>query len=210
MPFSLPELPYSYDALAPYMSRETLEFHHDKHHLAYVNNGNNLMKGTEFESKPLEDVVKSSFYGNPGLFNNAGQHYNHVHFWKWMKPGRRRQDAGQSGKADHRRSRIGGEDEGGLHPGRRHPVRLRLVLARSQLRQDRGDENAERRKPAGPWREADPRLRRVGALLLYRLPQPAPRLSQGVRRSSGQLGICRRNVLGGAMSGSAVCGAVSA
>jgi len=87
MPFSLPELPYSYDALAPYMSRETLEFHHDKHHLAYVNNGNNLMKGTEFEGKPLEDVVKSSFYANPALFNNAGHHYNHVHFWKWMKPG---------------------------------------------------------------------------------------------------------------------------
>src|SRR5262249_5555416 len=87
MPFSLPELPYAYDALAPYMSRETLEFHHDKHHLAYVNNGNNLMKGTEFESKPIEEVVKSSFYANPGLFNNAGQHYNHVHFWKWMKPG---------------------------------------------------------------------------------------------------------------------------
>ena len=87
MPFSLPELPYSYDALAPYMSRETLEFHHDKHHLAYVNNGNNLMKGTEFEGKPLEDAVKSSFYANPALFNNAGQHYNHVHFWKWMKPG---------------------------------------------------------------------------------------------------------------------------
>jgi len=87
MPFSLPEIPYSYDALAPYMSQETLEFHHDKHHLAYVNNGNNLMKGTEFEGKPLEDVVKSSFYANPALFNNAGQHYNHVHFWKWMKPG---------------------------------------------------------------------------------------------------------------------------
>jgi len=52
-----------------------------------VNNGNNLMKGTEFEGKPLEDVVKSSFYANPGLFNNAGQHYNHLHFWKWMKPG---------------------------------------------------------------------------------------------------------------------------
>ena len=51
MPFSLPELPYAYDALAPYMSRETLEFHHDKHHLAYVNNGNNLMKGTEFEGQ---------------------------------------------------------------------------------------------------------------------------------------------------------------
>jgi hypothetical protein len=87
MPFSLPELPYSYDALAPYMSRETLEFHHDKHHLAYVNNGNNLTKGTEFENRPLEDVVKSSYFGNPALFNNAGQHYNHIHFWKWMKPG---------------------------------------------------------------------------------------------------------------------------
>ncbi|MGA9322730.1 MAG: superoxide dismutase [Xanthobacteraceae bacterium] len=86
MPFSLPELPYPYDSLAPYMSRETLEFHHDKHHLAYVNNGNNLMKGTEFEGKPVEDVVKSSFFGNPALFNNAGQHYNHSHFWKWMKP----------------------------------------------------------------------------------------------------------------------------
>ena len=86
MPFSLPELPYPHDALAPTMSRETLEFHHDKHHLAYVNNANNLMKGTEFEGKPVEDVVKSSFFGNPALFNNAGQHYNHTHFWKWMKP----------------------------------------------------------------------------------------------------------------------------
>ena len=66
MPFALPELPYAYDALAPFMSRETLEFHHDKHHLAYVNNANNLMKGTEFEGRPLEDVVKSSFFGNPG------------------------------------------------------------------------------------------------------------------------------------------------
>ena len=87
MPFALPELPYAYDALAPFMSRETLEFHHDKHHLAYVNNANNLMKGTEFEGRPLEDVVRSSYFGNPGLFNNAGQHYNHIHFWNWMKPG---------------------------------------------------------------------------------------------------------------------------
>ena len=50
MSFSLPELPYAYDALAPYMSRETLEYHHDKHHLAYVNNANNLAKGTEWEN----------------------------------------------------------------------------------------------------------------------------------------------------------------
>lgn len=86
MSFSLPDLPYAYDALAPYMSRETLEYHHDKHHLAYVNNGNNLLKGTDWEGKPLEDVVVGSFGKNTGLFNNAGQHYNHLHFWKWMKP----------------------------------------------------------------------------------------------------------------------------
>ena len=64
MSFILPELPYSYDALAPYMSRETLEYHHDKHHLAYVNNANNLIKGTEFEGKSLEDIVKGSFGKN--------------------------------------------------------------------------------------------------------------------------------------------------
>ncbi len=87
MSFSLPDLPYSYDALAPYMSRETLEYHHDKHHLAYVNNGNNLLRDTEWEGKSLEDIVKGSFGKNAGLFNNAGQHYNHLHFWKWMKPG---------------------------------------------------------------------------------------------------------------------------
>ena len=86
MAFTLPELPYAYDALGPYMSKETLEFHHDKHHQAYVTNGNNLLKGTEFEDKPLEEVVKGSFGKNAGLFNNAGQHFNHIHFWKWMKP----------------------------------------------------------------------------------------------------------------------------
>jgi Fe-Mn family superoxide dismutase len=86
MTFSLPDLPYSHDALAPYMSRETLEYHHDKHHLAYVNNGNNLLKGSEWEAKSLEEVVKGSFGKNPGLFNNAGQHFNHTHFWLWMKP----------------------------------------------------------------------------------------------------------------------------
>jgi superoxide dismutase, Fe-Mn family len=86
MAFSLPDLPYPHDALAPIMSKETLEYHHDKHHLAYVNNGNNLLKGTEWEGKSLEEVVKGSHGKNAGLFNNAGQHYNHIHFWKWMKP----------------------------------------------------------------------------------------------------------------------------
>ena len=86
MSFELPPLPYPYDALQPYMSKETLEFHHDKHHQAYVTTGNNLMKGTEFEGKSVEDVVKGAYGKNQPLFNNAGQHYNHIHFWKWMKP----------------------------------------------------------------------------------------------------------------------------
>ena len=86
MAFQLPDLPYAHDALGPYMSKETLEYHHDKHHLAYVNNGNNLLKGTEWENKSLEEIVKGSFGKNASLFNNAGQHYNHLHFWKWMKP----------------------------------------------------------------------------------------------------------------------------
>ena len=86
MSFTLPELPYAYDALQPYMSKETLEFHHDKHHNAYVTAGNNLLKGTEFEGKSVEEVVKASYGKNQPLFNNAGQHYNHIHFWQWMKP----------------------------------------------------------------------------------------------------------------------------
>ena len=86
MAFELPELPYAKDALAPFMSAETLEFHHDKHHQAYVTNGNKLLEGSGLEGKSLEDVVKESFGKNAGLFNNAGQHYNHIHFWKWLKP----------------------------------------------------------------------------------------------------------------------------
>ena len=87
MSFTLPELPYAYDALAPHMSRETLEYHHDKHHKAYVDNGNKLLVGSGLEGKSLEEIVKGSFGKNAGLFNNAAQHYNHMHFWKWMKAG---------------------------------------------------------------------------------------------------------------------------
>lgn len=87
MAFELPALPYDYEALAPFMSRETLELHHDKHHQAYVTNGNKLLEGSGLEGKSLEDVVKESYGKNQGLFNNAGQHYNHIHFWKWMKKG---------------------------------------------------------------------------------------------------------------------------
>ena len=108
MTFTLPNLPYAHDALAPYMSKETLEFHHDKHHQAYVTNGNNAIKGTEFEGKSLEEIVKASFGKNPAVFNNAGQHYNHLHFWNWMKPN------GGGSKLPGRLEKKITEDLGGL------------------------------------------------------------------------------------------------
>lgn len=87
MTFKLPELPYAYDALQPYMSAETLQYHHDKHHQAYVDNGNKLIVGSGLEGKSIEEICVAAFNGkNAGLVNNIGQHYNHIHFWNWMKP----------------------------------------------------------------------------------------------------------------------------
>ena len=87
MALELPSLPYDYDALAPFMSRETLEFHHDKHHQAYVTNGNKALEGSPLAGKSLEEICKAAYADkNAALINNVGQHYNHMHFWKWMKP----------------------------------------------------------------------------------------------------------------------------
>ena len=88
MSFELPSLPYANDALAPHMSSETLDFHHGKHHQTYVTNLNNLLKDHELQSSSLEDiVVKSSKDASmAGIFNNAGQHWNHILFWQCMKP----------------------------------------------------------------------------------------------------------------------------
>ena len=83
MEHQLPPLPYPHDALAPHISKETLEYHHDKHHAAYVTNLNNLQKGTEFENMTLEEIVKKA---SGGIYNNAAQVWNHTFFWNCMKP----------------------------------------------------------------------------------------------------------------------------
>ena len=83
MEHALPTLPYELDALAPNISKETLEFHYGKHHQTYVTNLNNLQKGTEFESMSLEDIVKKS---SGGIFNNAAQVWNHTFYWNGLKP----------------------------------------------------------------------------------------------------------------------------
>ena len=92
MAFSLPDLPYPHDALASKgMSRETLEFHHDIHHKAYVDNGNKLIAGTEWENKSLEEIITGTYQpgavAQSGIFNNISQLWNHNEFWQMMTPG---------------------------------------------------------------------------------------------------------------------------
>lgn len=79
----LPPLPFAYDSLEPFISTQTLTFHHDKHHASYVNNVNNLKKDTEFENKTLEEIIMTS---KGGLFNNAAQVYNHTFYWDCLTP----------------------------------------------------------------------------------------------------------------------------
>lgn len=83
MSFELPALPYAKDALAPHISAETLEYHYGKHHQTYVTNLNNLIKGTDFEGKTLEEIVRSS---DGGVFNNAAQVWNHTFYWHCLAP----------------------------------------------------------------------------------------------------------------------------
>lgn len=83
MTHQLPPLPYAMDALAPHISKETLEYHYGKHHQTYVTNLNNLIPGTEFESASLEDIVLKS---SGGIFNNAAQVWNHTFYWHSLSP----------------------------------------------------------------------------------------------------------------------------
>ncbi len=88
MTFQLPKLDYSKSSLSPHMSEETLDLHHGKHHQTYITNLNNLIKDSGLENSSLEEIVKktSADSSKIGIFNNAGQHWNHILFWKCMKP----------------------------------------------------------------------------------------------------------------------------
>jgi Fe-Mn family superoxide dismutase len=83
MEHQLPELPFAKDALAPHISAETLEYHHGKHHKAYVTKLNDQIKGTKFETMELEEIIKNS---EGGIFNNAAQTWNHTFFWNCLTP----------------------------------------------------------------------------------------------------------------------------
>ncbi|KTD38496.1 superoxide dismutase, iron [Legionella nautarum] len=84
MAFTLPPLPYAKNALAPYISEETLEYHYGKHHNAYVTNLNKLVAGTEYENLSLEEIIKKT--GSGGIFNNAAQTWNHTFYWHCLSP----------------------------------------------------------------------------------------------------------------------------
>jgi superoxide dismutase, Fe-Mn family len=114
---------------------------HDKHHLAYVNNANNLINGTEYEGKSLEDAVKGSFGRNAALY--VGQHYNHIHFWKWMKAG-----GGGDKIPGNLEEKIVSDLESVAKMKesfiKHRSVRFRLVLVGNQGRKDRRGENRKR------------------------------------------------------------------
>ena len=93
MTFELPALPYAHDALADNgMSKETLEYHHDLHHNAYVTNGNKAIDGTEWADKSLEEIIVGTYDASTiaqnGIFNNISQLWNHNQFWEMMAPGK--------------------------------------------------------------------------------------------------------------------------
>jgi Fe-Mn family superoxide dismutase len=103
MAFSVPDLPYAFDALEPYIDAQTMEIHHDKHHGAYVTNANAALEGTEWADKPVEDVLKN-LSALPAdkqgpVRNNAGGHYNHSLFWESMGPGKGGEPSGALGDA---------------------------------------------------------------------------------------------------------------
>ncbi len=87
MPFAFPKLPYAEDALEPHISRQTLSFHHGKHHKTYVDNLNRLTEGSDLAAKPIEEVIRAAVKENKTpIFNNAAQAWNHDFFWKCMAP----------------------------------------------------------------------------------------------------------------------------
>ena len=193
MAFELPPLPYPKNALAPHMSEQTFDFHHGRHHQAYVTNLNNLIKDSPLERQSLEDLIKGSYKDTTktGVFNNAAQVWNHTFFWNSMKPHGGGAPGGNLAAAITR-------DCGGLDKFKEQFKATAVgqfgsgwawLVADKGAAQDR--RHAERGHPAGRGSDCAPHLRRVGARLLPRLPEPPARFRPGFSRPSGELGFCR-------------------
>ena len=169
MAFELPRLPYAKNALAPYLSEETLEYHHGKHHAAYVKKLNELIANTKFVNMPLEEIIKTADRGP--IFNNAAQHWNHSFYWNCLTPKGAGEPGGALATAIERNFKSFKEFTKEFSEAAIEGVRQRLGVAGTTEKWFAGDrEGVECRRPTGSQRAAVTRLRRVGARLLYRLP----------------------------------------
>ena len=198
MPYSVPDLPYDYNALEPHIDEATMRVHHDKHHQAYVDKANAALEGTEWADKPVEEVLQNlDKLGDKAtpVRNNGGGHYNHCLFWESMTP-----DGGgepDGALADAIDSAFGsfsdfqGEDEG----RGRQPVRQRLVVAGPRRVGPRRGVHANQDNPISGRADAAAGRRRVGARLLPEVPEPAPRLHRRLVERR-QLAQGRRALLG--------------
>ena len=152
MAYSVPPLPYAYDALEPHIDKATMEFHHDKHHQAYVDKANAALEGTEWADKPVEEVLQEPRARSPSdkkgpVKNNGGGHYNHSLFWESMSPNGGGEPSGELASGDRRGVRLVRGLPGKAQGNRRQPVRLGLVLARARRL---GPGDRRQRQPGQP------------------------------------------------------------
>ncbi len=155
MPFQLPDLPYAKDALAPHMSAETLEFHHGKHHKAYVTKTNALLeKEANLSGASLIEVVRGAkSSGNAKLFNNSAQLWNHSFFWQCLAPAQGQKPGRAAGAADQRRVRRHRDAAAEAAGGSGQPFRQRLGVACARPRQTAHHFAARCRHAAGARRD---------------------------------------------------------
>ena len=179
MAFELPSLPYAKNALAPHISEETLEFHHGKHHKTYVDNLNNLVPGTEFEGKSLEDIIKAS---SGGIFNNAAQVWNHTFYWHCLSPNGGGEPTGEL--ADAINDTFGSFDNFKEEFTKTSVTTFGSGWAWLVSKKCRGSigvsVNSWCWQPNDRWQNTLVNLRCLGTCLLHRLPERSPSISQGI------------------------------
>ncbi len=203
MAFSVPDLPYAYDALEPHIDEATMRVHHDKHHQAYVDKANAALEGTEWADREVEDVLRnlSSLPGDKQgpVRNNAGGHFNHTLFWQMMSPDGGGEPGGDLAAAIDETFGSLRLLQGGVQKRGNRPLRLGLGLAgpgriraRRGLDPEPGLTRIGRQQPAA-------RLRRLGARLLPQVPEQTARLHRRLLERR-QLGLRRRALRGIARS----------
>ena len=186
MAFTLPPLPYDYNALEPHIDEQTMRIHHDKHHAAYVNNLNAALEPhADLQKKSVEELI-ANLDALPEAIrtpvrNNGGGHVNHTMFWEMMAPGGAKEPAGAL--ADAITKAFGGlaQFKEQFAEGLRRPLRERLGLAhRRSERYAQHREHAQPGHAAHERQDAGPGMRRLGARLLSQVPEPPARLRDGV------------------------------